>query len=67
MIVCICNNVSAAKIRAEAENGCCSLADLKTSLGVATNCGTCSEIAEKIIFETLHEHQKAPMYVRVGR
>lgn len=45
MYICICNGISDTQIKAEVSAGATSLADLQSSLGVATCCGCCADAA----------------------
>jgi len=56
MYVCICNAITDKQIRKAAESGVRSLWDLQKELGVASNCGKCSEMAAEII----RNNQTAP-------
>lgn len=51
MIVCVCRRISDRQIRAAAENGATSLADLE-QIGVALQCGKCADMAQQIINDT---------------
>jgi len=52
MYICVCAAVTDRAIRAKVAEGANSLDDLRIDLGVAMNCGTCSEAAENVICET---------------
>lgn len=51
MIVCVCRRISDRQIRAAAENGATTLADLE-QIGVVLQCGKCAEMAQQIINDT---------------
>ena len=51
MYVCVCNAITDKQIRAAAEAGTTDLWRLQAELGVATNCGSCSEVASEILAE----------------
>ena len=51
MYVCVCNAITDKQIRAAAEAGTTELWRLQAELGVATNCGSCSEVASEILAE----------------
>ena len=51
MYVCICNAITDKQIRQAAESGVTSLWELQKKLGVASNCGKCSEMAVDILRE----------------
>ena len=53
MYVCICNAVTDREIRQAVALGARSLGDLKESLGVAANCGKCTDCARAILREEL--------------
>lgn len=51
MYVCVCNAVTDRQIRAAAEAGAETLADLSAALGVATCCGCCATLASEVLEE----------------
>lgn len=51
MYVCICNAVSDTEVRGAVALGARTLADLKVTLGVATQCGRCADCAHGIVRE----------------
>jgi bacterioferritin-associated ferredoxin len=51
MYVCICNAITDTQIREAAEAGVKDLVSLQARLGVATNCGSCEEMACAILCE----------------
>jgi bacterioferritin-associated ferredoxin len=51
MYICICNAVTDRDIRRCAERGACSLRELRDELGVATNCGKCTQAAKAVLRE----------------
>jgi len=51
MYVCICNAITDKQIRVAAEAGVSDLWGLQKTLGVATNCGACKEMAADILRE----------------
>ena len=51
MYVCVCNAITDKQIRAAAEAGTTDLWRLQAELGVATNCGSCSDVASEILAE----------------
>jgi bacterioferritin-associated ferredoxin len=51
MYVCICNGITDRDIRTAVAQGARSLADLQSSLGVATCCGRCADCAHGIVRE----------------
>ena len=51
MYVCICNAITDKQIRAAAEAGATDLWGLQAELGVATNCGSCKDVAAEILAE----------------
>jgi bacterioferritin-associated ferredoxin len=52
MYVCVCNAVTERQIRACAEQGACTLADLEECLGVGAGCGRCKPVAHGVLSET---------------
>ena len=51
MYVCICNAITDKQIRAAAQAGVSDLWGLQKELGVATQCGSCKEMASDILRE----------------
>ena len=60
MYVCVCNAITDKQIRKAAESGVRDLWALQAELGVATNCGSCKEVASEI----LAEYRGAPLATR---
>ncbi len=55
MYVCICNGITDKQIRKAARSGVSDLGGLQMHLGVATNCGTCSEAAMEVLQDSAAE------------
>jgi len=53
MYVCICKGITDTQIRAAVEDGASSVRDVRKSLGVASQCGRCGELASEIVRQTL--------------
>ncbi|MCZ6829230.1 MAG: bacterioferritin-associated ferredoxin [Gammaproteobacteria bacterium] len=53
MYVCLCKGITDAQIRAAVEDGASSLRELRTTLGVASQCGKCGILTREIVRETL--------------
>ena len=51
MIVCVCARVSEGQIRQAAASGAHSLECLQFELGVAVQCGRCSDCASRVLCE----------------
>ena len=51
MYVCICNAITDKQIRKAAASGVSDLWGLQRELGVASNCGSCKEMASDILRE----------------
>lgn len=51
MYVCVCNAITDKQIRAAAESGTTDMWRLQAELGVATNCGSCMDVASEILAE----------------
>ena len=64
MYVCVCNAITDKQIRAAAEAGTTELWRLQAELGVATNCGSCSEVASEILAEY---RDKSPARERIKK
>lgn len=55
MIVCVCNNVSEGRIHQAVRDGVTSMAELRSDLGVANNCGKCHSCAKHVLKECLSQ------------
>jgi bacterioferritin-associated ferredoxin len=55
MYVCMCNAVTDREIRNAVALGARTLADLKSTLGVATCCGRCADCAHGIVRDACAE------------
>ena len=53
MYICVCNAVTDSDIKRAVENGANSMQHLKSSLGVSTNCGSCSCDAKRCLNDVL--------------
>ena len=51
MYVCVCNAITDKQIRKAAESGIKDLWALQAELGVASNCGSCKDVASEILAE----------------
>ena len=51
MYVCICNGITEQQVRAAADAGCASVAELTMRTGVGANCGSCLGLAGEILDE----------------
>lgn len=60
MYVCICHAVTDKQIRAAAENGASSVADLSATLGVAAGCGCCADLAAAVLADA--KTSKSPLW-----
>lgn len=57
MYVCICNGITDKQISAAVASGARSLQELRDELGVASQCGSCSDFAMSLI----EDSQPAPV------
>ena len=53
MYVCLCNGITDTQIRAAIQEGASSLKDVRSTLGVASQCGKCGIQTREILRETL--------------
>jgi len=63
MYVCICKSITDRDIRRAASNGVMTLEELRETLGVASGCGTCAEMAEGILGAACHQPLDPVLYV----
>ena len=47
--ICSCYSVSKGDISAAAQNGCCTMGDLKESTQASTGCGGCSQLVKQVL------------------
>ena len=59
MYVCICNGITDKQIRRAAKAGVRNLWGLQVELGVASNCGSCKEVAMDIIRDEVEASRRA--------
>lgn len=59
MYVCLCQGITDGQIRDAIYDGCCSYRDVRSALGVGTQCGKCASQAKQITRETLTEVQSS--------
>lgn len=55
MYVCLCKAVTDSQIRDAVEQGACSMKELASQLGVATQCGKCGCDARELLRYCLDE------------
>lgn len=52
MYVCICKGITDREVQAAIDDGCSSLRELRSELGVASNCGKCAGYARELLAES---------------
>ncbi|CAH1905109.1 bacterioferritin-associated ferredoxin (modular protein) [Candidatus Nitrotoga sp. HW29] len=57
MYICICKGITDSAIRDAVCQGACRMRDLKTCLGVGTQCGKCACHAKQVLNEVLADLQ----------
>lgn len=55
MYVCLCKGITDTQIRAAVEDGACSLREVRSALGVASQCGKCGLLARQLVSDALEE------------
>ncbi len=55
MYVCLCKGITDTQIREAVRNGASSLREVRSQLGVASQCGKCGLLAGQIVRDTLDE------------
>ena len=63
MYVCICNPITDSQVRQAVSEGCHSLQDLRSNLGVAAYCGRCAESACQILRSEVQKRYPSPQMV----
>jgi bacterioferritin-associated ferredoxin len=56
MYVCLCKGITDTQIRAAVEDGASSLREVRSTLGVASQCGKCGILTSQIVRETLQDN-----------
>lgn len=51
MYVCLCKSVTDTEIENAVARGCSSMRELKSTLGVGTQCGRCTSHAREVLYE----------------
>jgi bacterioferritin-associated ferredoxin len=57
MYVCICRQITDKEIRQRCQDGVTSFSDLRSELGLASECGRCGRYAREIIAEVASASQ----------
>lgn len=65
MYVCICKQVTERDIHEAVDNGACSFKDVRTELGVATDCGECKQHARQCIRQA-RKNTSEPIYTPIS-
>ncbi|MDO6460002.1 (2Fe-2S)-binding protein [Granulosicoccaceae sp. 1_MG-2023] len=55
MIVCVCKRISDSRIREAVQDGCHTMDDVREELGVASQCGRCSDCALEVVVDELQQ------------
>ena len=63
MYICICKSITDKQIQRAAANGVDNLYELRQTLGVASVCGTCADMATTILNETTATHTNPALYI----
>jgi bacterioferritin-associated ferredoxin len=61
MYVCLCQGITDKQIRAAVASGATSLEAVRHSLGVASQCGQCGDLAGEIVSESLESCNQNPI------
>lgn len=61
MIVCVCNAVSDADIRRQAQRGVRDFPTLQRVTGCATCCGCCEQTARTVLVQAVKTHGAMPV------
>ncbi|MEM0955500.1 MAG: bacterioferritin-associated ferredoxin [Pseudomonadota bacterium] len=65
MYVCVCKGITDTQIRAAVEDGASSLRDVRTTLGVASQCGKCGVLTRQIVRESLMDNNEELLFYAV--
>ena len=61
MYVCLCQGITDKQIRAAVASGATTLEAVRHSLGVASQCGQCGDLAGEIVSESLENGDQGPV------
>ncbi|RUO39386.1 (2Fe-2S)-binding protein [Aliidiomarina taiwanensis] len=61
MYVCLCKNVTDSDIEAAVANGCGNMRELKSALGVGSQCGRCTSHAREVLYEAKQTAHSGPV------
>jgi len=62
MYICICKQITDKQIKAAIDEGAQSLRDLRSELGITSECGQCGQCAKAILKEhTAHVRVQSPL------
>jgi bacterioferritin-associated ferredoxin len=59
MYVCLCQGITDKEIRAAVASGATTLEAVRHTLGVASQCGQCGDLAGEIVSESLAEFNQS--------
>ena len=62
MYVCICRQITDQQIRDVCRDGVTSMTDVRSRLGVASDCGKCGKLAKNIV----KEFAKSTPFINAG-
>tara|TARA_B100001063_G_C16689978_1_gene516522 strand:+ start:172 stop:360 length:189 start_codon:yes stop_codon:yes gene_type:complete len=62
MYVCICRQITDQQIRDVCRDGVTSMTDLRSRLGLASDCGKCGKLAKNIV----KEFAKSTPFINAG-
>ncbi|MEE4661275.1 MAG: bacterioferritin-associated ferredoxin [Halieaceae bacterium] len=66
MYICVCKGITDTQIRAAVEDGASSLRDIRTSLGVASQCGKCGVLTRQILRESMVNNNDEQLFYAVS-
>lgn len=61
MYVCVCNAITEQQVRKAVREGASTMRDLRTTLGVASECGRCACCARDCLRSELETQTRAPV------
>lgn len=61
MYVCLCQGITDKQIRAAVASGATTLEAVRHTLGVASQCGQCGDLAGEIVSESLENCNQNPV------
>jgi len=61
MYICLCNGITDRDIKSAAEQGICTMRELRRELGVGAQCGKCGKCAKQLLRSHVEDVTATPI------